>query len=119
MNASQLIDKQIADVPGWQGGMMAKLRKLIHTADPEIVEEWKWDTGVYTHNKLVCAVSHFKDHVKINFFKGVHLKDEHHLLNAGLESKQNRAINFAQTDIIREKELVDLIQEAVVKKTNK
>ncbi len=115
MNASQLIDKQIAGVPGWQGDMMTKLRKLIHTADPEIVEEWKWGTGVYVHKKLVCAVSNFKNHVKINFFKGALLKDKNHLFNAGLESKQNRAIDFAENDVIKEKELIDLIKEAVDK----
>src|SRR6266480_2388114 len=98
MNASQLIDKQIADAPGWKGEMMTDLRSIIHTADPEIIEEWKWDTGVFTHKKMVCAVSSFKDHVKINFFKGASLKDEHHLFNAGLESKLNRSIDFLEGD---------------------
>ncbi len=113
MNPSQLIDKQIEKFDDWRGHMMTKLRKLIHEADSEIKEEWKWDTGVFTHNGLVCAVSAFKDHVKINFFKGASLKDEHNLLNSGLESKKNRAIDFHDGDVINESHLKNLIKAAV------
>jgi hypothetical protein len=68
---------------------------------------------VFTHNGMVCAISAFKDHVKINFFKGSELKDPHKLINAGLESKRNRAIDFAEGDTIDEAKLKDLIKEAV------
>ncbi len=88
MNPSNLIDKQIETLEDWRGKVMAKLRQLIHETDSEMIEEWKWSTGVFTHNGLVCAVSAFKDHVKINFFKGASLKDEHNLLNSGLDIKE-------------------------------
>jgi len=113
MTPSEQIDKQIASLPGWCGELMSKLRKIIHDADPEIKEEWKWSTGVFTHNGMVCALGAFKDHVKINFFKGALLKDPHKLINAGLESKQHRSIDFHEGDTIDKSKLKDLIREAV------
>ena len=71
MNPSELIDQQIADLPGWRGQMLARLRQLINATDPNLTEGWKWGTAVWDYNGLVCAISAFKDHVKINFFKGV------------------------------------------------
>lgn len=111
--SSNLIDKQIASYSDWRGEVLKKLRKTIHDADPEIVEEWKWDTAVFTHNGMVCAISGFKDHVKINFFKGAKLKNVHKLINAGLESKAHRAIDFSEGDKINDSALRDLIREAV------
>jgi hypothetical protein len=116
MNPSDLIDKQIKEAGGWKGEMISQLRKLIHEADPEIQEEWKWDVGVYVHNGMVCAVSAFKDHVKINFFKGAQLKDPNKLFNNGLESKKQRAIDFSEGDQINQPALKGLIQSAY--KTN-
>ncbi len=116
---SQLIDKQIANTPGWKGDLLKKLRKLIHEADSEIAEEWKWDVPVFTHNGMVCAISAFKDHVKINFFKGSLLKDQYKLINAGLESKKNKAIDFSEGDKIDEAKIKDLIREAVDLNTKK
>jgi hypothetical protein len=113
MNPSENIDKQITNTPGWKGEMLKKLRKLIHEANPEIIEEWKWDVPVFTKNGMVCAISAFKDHVKINFFKGSQLKDPHKLINAGLESKKNKAIDFAENDKVDEGKIKDLIKEAV------
>ena len=117
MNASDLIDQQIAQTPDWRGKVMTKLRKLIHEADPEIVEEWKWGTGIYTHGKMICAVSAFKDHVKINFFKGALLEDKHQLFNNGFDAKEHRSIDFREGGIIDELKLKDLIAEAVAKST--
>jgi hypothetical protein len=94
MNASKLIDKQIADLGDWRGIVFARLRKLILAADPDIIEEWKWNTAVWTHSGMVCAVGGFKDHVKMNFFKGASLEDPRGLFNAGLEAKATRAIDF-------------------------
>lgn len=113
MNPSEQIDKQIASYTDWRGKLMAHLRDVIHQADPEIVEQWKWDTGVYSHNGLMCAVSAFKDHVKLNFFKGSELKDSNKLINAGFESKRNKAIDFSKNDILDDKKIIALIQEAV------
>lgn len=113
MNASANIDKQIASLPDWRGELITRLRALIHEADPDIVEEWKWETGVWTHNGMVCAVGAFKDHVKINFFKGALLKDPNKIINAGLDSKKSRSIDFAVHDEIKEAALKELIRQAV------
>jgi hypothetical protein len=68
--ASNLIDKMIADLGDWRGKLLARLRKLILEAEPDISEDWKWNTAVWTSNGMVCAGGAFKDHVKLNFFKG-------------------------------------------------
>jgi len=98
---------------------MAKLRRLIHEADPEITEEWKWGTAVFTHKGNVCAIGSFKDHVKLNFFHGAALRDSHGLLNAGLEAKATRAIDFHEGDEVIESDLKDLIREAIDVKSAK
>jgi hypothetical protein len=112
MNASKLIDKQIADLPDWRGKLIARLRKIILKADPDIVEEWKWDTAVWSHGGLVCAAGAFKDHVKLNFFKGASLKDPKKLFNAGLDAKTTRAIDFREGDAVNEPALRELIRDA-------
>ena len=113
MQPSELIDKQIADLLDWRGQMFARLRELILEADPDLTEEWKWNTAVWTHNGMVCAVSAFKDHVKINFFKGASLPDPHGLFNSGLEAKTSRSIDLYEGDTINEPALKDLIRAAV------
>jgi hypothetical protein len=110
---SKLIDKQIAELKDWRVKTMAKLRKIIHDADPEITEEWKWNTAVWSHNGLVVAVGAFKGNVKMNFFQGASLPDPHKLFNAGLEAKKTRAIDFHEGDKINEPALKDLIRAAV------
>ena len=117
MNSTEQIDKQIADTPGWRGEVLSKLRKIIHTADPEILEEWKWDTAVYMHKGMVCAVSPFKEHVKINFFKGFLLKDKHKLINWGFESNKHRSIDFRENDPVDAEKLRHLVSEAVALNT--
>ena len=112
MKPSELIDQQIADLPDWRGQMFARLRKIIHEADPDLTEEWKWNTGVWTYNGLVCAVSAFKDHVKINFFKGASLPDPHDLFNSGLDAKAMRSIDLYEGDTIDELALQDLVRAA-------
>ena len=113
MNTSKLIDQRIAELADWRGKTMAKLRKIIHDADPEITEEWKWNTAVWSHNGLVVAVGAFKGNVKMNFFQGAGLPDPHKLFNAGLEAKKTRAIDFHEGDKINEPALKDLIRAAV------
>jgi hypothetical protein len=113
MNASKIIDKEIASLADWRGKTLARLRKIVHEADLDITEEWKWETGVFSHDGMVCALAPFKDHVKINFFKGASLKDPQKLFNAGLESKATRAIDFHETDKINESALKDLIRAAI------
>jgi hypothetical protein len=110
---SQLIDKRIAELGDWRGKMLTRLRKLIHDASPELVEDWKWDTAVWTCKGSVVAISAFKEHVKINFFKGASLSDPKKLFNAGLDAKTMRAIDFHEGDKIDEAALKELIRAAV------
>ena len=113
MNAAKLIDKQIAELDDWRGKMFARLRRLIKSAYPGLIEDWKWNTAVWTHGGMVCAVGAFKDHVKVNFFKGAYLKDSQWLFNAGLEAKVTRAIDFREGDKIDELALKNLVRAAV------
>jgi hypothetical protein len=113
MTASEHITKQIAGLPDWRGEMLARLRKLVLETAPEITEEWKWDTAVWSHKGNVLAVGAFKDHMKVNFFKGASLSDPHGLFNAGLEAKATRAIDLRPGDKINEPALKELIRAAV------
>jgi len=113
MNASELITKRIEELTDWRGPILAKLRKLIGEAAPELVEEWKWDTPVWSHNGNVVAVGAFKDHMKINFFKGAMLKDPKKLFNSGLEAKSTRTIDIHDGDKLNEAALKELVREAV------
>lgn len=113
MTASQHIDNYIKDLTDWRGKMIARLRKLILEAAPNLAEEWKWDTPVWSHKGNVVAAGVFKDHVKLNFFKGASLDDPNGLFNAGLEAKATRAIDLAEADEIDETALKDLVRTAV------
>jgi hypothetical protein len=113
VNPSQLITNQIAELTDWRGDMLARLRELIHEAAPEIVEEWKWDTPVWSQKGNVVAAAAFKDHLKLNFFKGASLNDPQGLFNAGLDAKATRAIDFSEGDDIDESALKDLVRAAV------
>jgi len=113
VNASQRITDHIDELGDWRGKMLARLRKLIREAAPELVEGWKWNTPVWSHNGNVVAIGAFKDHVKINLFKGASLADPDGLLNAGLEAKASRAIDIHNGDAINEPALKELIRAAV------
>src|SRR3972149_569764 len=113
MTQSQLITNQIAELADWRGKMLARLRKSILEAAPDITEEWKWDTAVWSQKGLVCGASAFKDHVKLNFFKGASLKDPKGLFNAGLDAKATRAIDLHEGDKINEAALKELVRAAV------
>jgi hypothetical protein len=111
--ASDEIDPYLAGLDGWQQATARRLRALVHEADPGIIEEWKWGTPVFTHGGMVCAIGVFKDHLKVNFFKGASLADPSGLFNAGLEAKTSRAIDLAEGDTIDEPALIELIRQAV------
>ena len=110
---SEQIDKQIADLPDWRGRRMAALRKLINETDPNLKEAWKWGTPVWTSHGNVISLGAFKEHVKINFFKGASLPDPNGLFNAGLDAKATRSIDLRENDPIDEQALKDLIRAAV------
>ncbi len=111
--ASQLITNHIAELGDWRGKLVARLRKLILAADPDIVEEWKWGTPVWSRKGNVVSVGAFQDHVKINFFKGASLPDPHGLFNAGLEAKATRGIDLYEGDKLNEPALKELMRAAV------
>lgn len=113
MNPSERIDQQIAELTDWRGPLIAHLRNLILAADPGITEEWKWNTAVWSHQGLVCAVGTFKKTVKMNFFQGASLTDPYKLFNSGLDAKKTRSIDFREGDTINEAALQDLIRTAV------
>ena len=119
MNASERITNYIHELADWRGKLLARLRKLILEAGPDLVEEWKWGTAVWSHQGNVVAAGAFQDHVKLNFFKGASLKDPHRLFNAGLEAKATRAIDFHEHDKINAPALKELIQAAVAQNAGK
>ncbi len=101
-SASALVDRKIAELADWRGKTLARMRKLIHEADPEVVEEWKWrGTPVWSHDGILCTGESYKSVVKLTFAKGAALEDPARLFNASLEGNTRRAID------IREGEEVD------------
>jgi hypothetical protein len=113
LTASQHIDNHIKELTDWRGKMLARLRKLVLSADPNLTEEWKWDTPVWSYKGNVVAGGVFKDHVKLNFFKGASLADPHGLFNAGLEAKATRGIDIHEGEDIDETALTELVRAAV------
>ena len=113
-SASQLIDKRIADLGDWRGGLLAQLRELVKEADPDIVEEWKWmGTPVWSHNGIVCTGETYKLVVKVTFIKGASLKDPKHLFNSSLDGNARRSIDFHEGDKLDKSALKGLIRAAV------
>src|SRR5437763_1910480 len=111
-NTNAQVDAYIASLEGWQREMATRLRQLIHEADPGIVESWKWGTAVFDRGRDVCALGAFKDHLKVNFFKGASLPDPAGLFNAGLEAKVSRAIDLRPGDELDEDAFRDLVRSA-------
>ena len=118
-SASALIDGKIKELGDWRGKMLAKVRGIIHAADPEIVEEWKWvkptspGTPVFSHGGIVCTGEAYKNVVKMTFAKGAALKDPSGLFNSSLEGNVRRAIDIHEGDKVDEAALKDLIRAAV------
>src|SRR5947207_5336688 len=117
--ASAFIDEKIKELGDWRGKTLAKVRDIIHQADPEIVEEWKWakatspGTPVWSHGGIVCTGETYKNVVKMTFAKGAALKDPSGLFNSSLEGNVRRAIDIHEGDKIDEAALKDLIRAAV------
>ncbi len=118
-SASALIDAKINELGDWRGKTLAKVRGIIHAADPEIVEEWKWvkattpGTPVFSHGGIVCTGETYKNVVKMTFAKGAALKDPSGLFNSSLEGNVRRAIDIHEGDKVDEAALKDLIRAAV------
>jgi hypothetical protein len=114
MNASEQIDREIALLGDWRGQTLAEIRSVIHEADPEVVEEWKWmGTAAWSDDGLICVANAHAHIVKVTFSRGAQLLDPEKLFNAGLEGNMWRAINFSEGDKIRKTALKKLIRAAV------
>ena len=114
-SASALINEKIKQLADWRGKTLAKVRALIHAADPEILEEWKWrGTPVFSHGGIVCTGETYKNVVKMTFAKGATLKDPGRLFNSSLDGNVRRAIDIREGDKIDEAALKELIRAAVV-----
>ena len=113
-SASALIDAKIVELGDWRGKTLARIRKIIHEADPGIVEEWKWmGTPTFSHGGVVCTAETYKNVVKMTFGKGASLKDPKRLFNSSLDGKVRRAIDIKEGDTIDVAALKDLIRQAV------
>jgi hypothetical protein len=116
MDPTERIDGYIDGLGGWQRDLASHLREQIHEADPQIAEDWKWETPVFTaRGKQVCAIGVFKDHLKVNFFKGASIDDPDGLFNAGLEAKNSRAIDLAEGDTLDDEAFRKLVRAAVAR----
>jgi hypothetical protein len=116
---SELIDKAIAALDDWRGETLAKLRKLIHEADPDVVEEWKWGIPVWSHDGIVCTGETYKAAVKTTFAKGASVEDPKGLFNSSLEGATRRAIDFRQGEAIDEEAFKALFRAAVALNASK
>ena len=113
-SASALIDAKIRELGDWRGKMLAKVRKVVLSADREMVEEWKWmGTPVWSHGGLVCTGETYKSVVKMTFSRGAELKDPEKLFNSSLEANVRRAIDIHEGDKIDEEALKALVRSAV------
>jgi hypothetical protein len=117
-SASALIDERIKDLGDWRGKTLARLRGLIHDADPAVVEEVKWGgTPVFSHDGIVCTGESYKQAVKLTFARGASLPDPKKLFNSSLEGNVRRAIDFREGENINEAAFKQLIRAAVVANT--
>ncbi|OBJ10402.1 hypothetical protein A5659_14585 [Mycobacterium sp. 1165196.3] len=111
---AELIDARIKDLGDWRGEMLARIRKLIKKADPQVVEEWKWrGVPVWYHDGMICTGETYKNVVKMTFAKGASLPDPAGLFNSSLDGNTRRAIDFHEGDELDEKALTALIRAAV------
>ena len=123
-SASAFIDEKIKELGDWRGKTLAKVREIVHQADPEIVEEWKWakatspGTPVWSHGGIVCTGETYKNVVKMTFAKGAALKDPSGLFNSSLDGNVRRAIDIHEGDKVDEAALKDLIRAAVALNVN-
>jgi hypothetical protein len=118
-SSSRMIDQRIRELGDWRGPVLKRMRELIHEADPDVVEEWKWQkttspgTPVWSHDGGICTGEAYKHAVKLTFFQGASLKDPAHLFNSSLEGHTRRAIDIHEHDAIDEAAFKELIRAAV------
>jgi hypothetical protein len=110
---SQLIDARIRELGDWRGEMLSQLRTLVKEADPVVVEEWKWNVPVWSHDGIICTGETYKNVVKLTFAKGAAVKDPSGLFNSSLEGNTRRAIDLHEGEKIDEKVFKTLVRAAV------
>ena len=116
---SQLIDARIAELADWRGETLARIRKLIKQADPDVVEDWKWrGVPVWYHSGMICTGETYKSVVKMTFANGASLDDPSKLFNSSLDGNTRRAIDIREGDKINEKALKALIRAAIALNTS-
>ena len=116
---AQLLEERIAELGDWRGDTLRRLRDIVRSADPGVVEEWKWNVPVWKHDGLICTGETYKKVVKMTFASGAALKDPSKLFNSSLEGNTRRAIDFHEGEKIDEKALKALIREAVAHNKSK
>ncbi|MEQ6289121.1 DUF1801 domain-containing protein [Vogesella sp. GCM10023246] len=112
-SATALIDQRIAELGDWRGETLRRMRQLIQEADPQVVEEWKWQTPVWSHGGILCTGESYRAVVKLTFAKGAALPDPVRLFNASLDSKVRRAIDIHQGEEIDAEAFKALIRAAL------
>ena len=112
-SASELISKRIAEVGGWRGATLSRMRKLITEADPDVVEEWKWMNPVWSHDGIICTGESYKKAVKLTFAEGASLKDPARLFNSSLDGNVRRAIDIHEGEEVDESAFKALVRQAV------
>ena len=118
--ASELIDRKIAELGDWRGQTLARMRTLIHEADPDVVEELKWmGTPVWSHEGIICTGETYKSVVKLTFAKGASLKDPSHLFNSSLDGNVRRAIDIKQGEEVDAPAFKALVKAAVALNTSR
>jgi hypothetical protein len=116
---SQLIGARIEELGDWRGDTLARIRRLVREADPEVVEEWKWrGVPVWSHAGIICTGETYKSAVKMTFAKGASLEDPSGLFNSSLDGNTRRAIDFHEGDKVNEEALKALIRAAVALNTS-
>ena len=113
LSAPQLISKKIAGLADWRGKTLGRMRKLIREADPDVVEEWKWSTPVWSHDGILCTGESYKSVVKLTFARGASLKDPAGLFNSSLDGKVRRAIDIREGEEVNAAAFKALVREAV------
>lgn len=111
--ASELISKRIDELGDWRGEALARMRKLIKEADPDVVEEWKWANPVWSHDGIICTGESYKKAVKLTFANGASLKDPSRLFNSSLDGNVRRAIDIPEGEDVDAKAFKALVREAV------
>jgi hypothetical protein len=112
-SASELISERIAQLAGWRGETLGRMRKLIQESDPDVVEEWKWGTPVWSHDGIICTGESYKKVVKLTFAKGAFLKDPARLFNSSLEGNTRRAIDIHEGEDVDASAFKALVRQAV------